>query len=172
MRFHVYMTEEDERPLLAFLASTGGRIIHLFAREWPPLPMTTPPKTCGEDECLAIWYPDVFSQAEMMLPECHPEKGPHGCFDAWDLPFITFQRMWYWKKQGTIFAVEMDYRAFRPNRPEEQAFPSEEMADFENRLMLLKKHAAEIEQWCQANLRSGHIGDGAWQESEELRRYG
>lgn len=170
MRYQLYMTEEDERPLLEFIRGTGGRIVHIFSPVWPPVPLASPPRTSGDDECLAIWYPDVIGEDELRHLDCHPERGPHGRYDAWELPLVTFQRQWYWKRQATILAVELDYRAFRPNRPEGAEFTGEEVADFEHRLARLIQHAEAIEAWCTPRLREGYIGEGAWSESEELRR--
>jgi hypothetical protein len=170
VRFTVYMTEQDEPPLLEFVRQTEGHIIRVFPRVWPPVPLESPPRTCGEDECLAIWYPNIIGEAELRHPDCHPEKVPKGWYDAWSLPFVTFQRQWYWKRQGTILAVEMDYRAFRPNRPEDAEFTAREVADFERRLALLCQRAEAIRDWCISHLRNGYIGEGAWRESEELRR--
>lgn len=171
MRFYAYMTPEDELPLWDFIQRTQGRVIHIFSAEWPPVPLVTPPAACAEDECLGIWYAEVISGEELRLPACHPARGPHGCFDAWGLPLITFQRQWYWKRQPTIFAIELDYRAFRPNRPEEAEFAAEEVADFEYRLALLRGKLESIREWCSAHLLPGHIGKNAWDAAEELRRY-
>lgn len=165
------MTEADERPLLEFVQIAGGRVIHIFSPQWPPVPMTAPPRTCGDDECLAIWHPDVIAEQELMHPDCHPIIGSHGCYDAWSLPMITFQRQWYWKKQATIFAVELDYRSFRPNRPEDAVFSFDEIADFERRLALLRQFAEAIRDWCASQLLHGYIGQGALAASEELRMF-
>ena len=106
--FTVYMTPADEAPLLDFLRQDGGKIVRMFSSEWPPVPLKRPPEACGDDECLAVWYSDVISEAELEHPDCRPIRGRHGRFDAWSLPLVTFQRQWYWKKQATIFAVELD----------------------------------------------------------------
>ncbi|MCA9222855.1 MAG: hypothetical protein KDA71_21195, partial [Planctomycetales bacterium] len=71
--------------------------------------------------------------------------------------------------QGTILAVELDYRAFRPNRPDEAVFTDEEIVDFTRRLDRLVEYAVAIETWCVRRLRNGYIGEGAWRESESLR---
>lgn len=171
MRYEAYLTAKDEPPLLDFLRGTGGRIIRIFSPVWPPPELTAPPCDCSGDECLAIWHADVISEAELLLPDCQPEKGPHHCYDAWSLPFITYQRQWYRKKQATIFAVEMDYRGFRPNRPEDAVFLQHEIDDFGRRLALLNQHAEAIAHWCKSRLRYGYIGEHAWQESDVLRQF-
>src|SRR5688572_28560677 len=98
MRFYAHMTEEDERPLLDFVRSSGGHVLHIFSPVWPPVPLATAPKTCDEDECLAFWYPEVIPQDEFLLPDCRPSLDGHGRYDAWELPLITFQRQWYHRK--------------------------------------------------------------------------
>ncbi len=170
MRHQIYVTPDDERPLLEFIRGTGGRIIHMASPVWPPVPMTLPPRASGADECLAIWYPDVIGEAELQHPDCHPERGPHGCYDAWELPLVTFQRQWYWKRQATILAVELDFRAFRPNRMESEEFTDAEIHDFQLRLARLVAHGFKIRDWCLRRLRDGYIGEGAWRESEVLRQ--
>lgn len=172
MRLEVYMTEGDEPPLLEFVRGTGGRVIRIFSPVWPPVPLADPPRRCGDDECLAIWYPEIIAEDELLHPDCHPEKGVHGRYDAWALPLITFQRQWYWKQGATILAVELDYRSFRPNRPEGAEFAAHEIADFERRLALLGQRADAIFGWCASSLRDGYIGEGAWRDCEELRSYG
>jgi len=169
------MAEQDEPPLLNFVRSSGGTLIRIFSPVWPPTPLAGPPRTCGEDECLAIWYPEIISSHELLLPDCQPEKGPRACYNAWELPFVTVQRQWYWKKQATIFAVELDYRSFRPNRPEDAEFPADEIADFERRLTLLRSRVGDIRTWCTGHLWSltpdCFAAEGAWEASDDLRRY-
>ena len=174
------MTEQDERPLLDFLCSSGGHLLRMFSPVWPPVPLVQAPKTCGDDECLGIWYPEVIPQHEFLLPDCRPDKGAHGCYELWELPLITFQRQWYFRKQCTIFAVELDYRSFRPGRPATAEFTAAEIGEFEQRLCLLHQRATMIRDWLAKHLRvvcandpvfpDCFAGEEAWQESERLRR--
>lgn len=150
MRFTAYMTEADEPPLWDFIAKTGARLVRIFSPVWPPALLAAAPKTEAEDECLAIWYPEVFAEQEFLLTDCQPEVGPHGCYVAWELPLITCQRQWYWRKQATIFAMEKNYRAFRPQRDEDFVFAAEEIVDFEYQLVQLRQRVRAIRDWLGA----------------------
>lgn len=168
-----HLNPEDERPLHCWLSTSGAKLLR-FRSETFPLEQVAwdTLEANGRDECLSLWYEDVFTAAELAGDYSRDRCGVN--YDTWDLPVIRYQRQWYWKKQASIFAIRWDcsYEAFRLNWPE-SAFTPEMIADFNQRLELLREHFWRLHGWLGQNYRRAgrrtFIGRGAAMDSEELR---
>lgn len=179
IEFLAYLTPEDERPLWSRIAADGGRVVRLFSPVWPPAVFSEPPAL--DEECLALWYPDVVSEADLMRPDLRPERTVpgHGLYEGWELPFVRMQRRWGHRQSATIFNIEVDVRAFHPNRidPDTEApripFTHAEIADAARRIALLRGHLETIRAWLETHTRRiephCYAGAGAWEAKASLR---
>ncbi len=175
LRIDAHLNQADEEPLREWLAGSGARLLRAFSPAFPLEQVAwSSLQQVGRDECLAIWYEDVFRPHELAAEFSRDFGGLY--FDSWDLPVIIYQRQWYRKHGTTIFEIswECSYRSFRLGWPEE-AFLPDQIADFERRLALLREHFAQLRRQMQQLYLpvsdGSFLARGAVEESDELRQF-